>query len=500
MKYLKIIAVIATYITLGIFFTHSLDSINQDIGRHLKLGEIIWQTRSVPDTNLFSFTEPDHRFINHHWLSEVIFFWINSVAGLNGLIVFKIIVLLSAFTFVFLSVRRLVPFWSFLLSFTAVFFILIERTDVRPEIFSYLLLSFFIFSIFRSKYENDSRYLFFLPLLQIIWTNSHIYFALGPILLFFFLADKIINGADKKTWRRLAAIFGFTLAATLVNPHFIHGALAPLNILREYGYSIVENQSIFFLKDYGILEEKINVFEISLVALIASFVPAWMVRGRKLTFEILAGLVFSVLAMRMIRNFSLYGYTMLPVMALNLSYFNLNWFKSKVVKLIGGVIYLLLLSSVSYWFVSASVTSLAGSKKFGLQIPEGARRGVEFVKQYEIAGPVFNNFDVGSFLIWKLYPEQKIFVDGRPEAYSVDFFEKVYKPMQENPADWEKYSELYHINYVFFDHHDITPWAQTFLGRISKDPRWPMVYLDESVVILLKRTGANQTVISRFTR
>ncbi|KKT25633.1 MAG: hypothetical protein UW11_C0025G0017, partial [Parcubacteria group bacterium GW2011_GWA2_43_9b] len=50
--------------TLAVFLIHSASAINQDLGRHLKMGEIIWQTGHVPITNLFSYTNPNFAFIN----------------------------------------------------------------------------------------------------------------------------------------------------------------------------------------------------------------------------------------------------------------------------------------------------------------------------------------------------------------------------------------------------------------------------------------------------
>ena len=136
--------------------------------------------------------------------------------------------------------------------------------------------------------------------------------------------------------------------------------------------------------------------------------------------------------------------------------------------------------------------------RFGLEIPAGAAQGVEFVRQNNIKGPVFNNFDIGSFLIWKLYPEQKVFVDGRPEAYSTEFFRNIYKPMQEDPKMWKYYSEKYGINYIFFAHTDITPWARQFLLNISQDPNWLPIYKDGSVIIFLKRTPENSALTKKF--
>ena len=189
----------------------------------------------------------------------------------------------------------------------------------------------------------------------------------------------------------------------------------------------------------------------------------------------------------------------IPILALNLQ----AWLSPILInrKILIGiytaliVVFLFLLNTV----VSNDFYRWAGSgNQFGLEISAGAENGVNFVKNNKLAGPVFNNFDVGSYLIWKLYPEFRVFVDGRPEAYSTDFFQKIYIPMQESPELWQKYSDQYKINYVFFDYHDITPWAQTFLSFISQDKNWPLVYKDNSIVIFLRRTSQNLPIIQKL--
>src|SRR3972149_12086752 len=70
---------------------HAFD---QDLGRHLKLGEIIWQTKSVPKINLFSYTNPDFPFINTHWLFEVLVYLGQQAIGLQTLLILKIIIFL----------------------------------------------------------------------------------------------------------------------------------------------------------------------------------------------------------------------------------------------------------------------------------------------------------------------------------------------------------------------------------------------------------------------
>lgn len=534
LRYFRYLALTSFFVLVFLICLHSLNSINQDIGRHLKLGEIIWQTHSVPKVNLFSFTQPDQPFINHHWLSEVVFFLLFVIIGLKGLIVFKATVITAAFGLIFLGIKKQTGTWPFLVSGFLGILVFSSRTDVRPEIFSYLFLAYFLFAIFRSKYLGQNKWLYALPAIQILWTNSHIYFVLGPGLLLFYLIERLFSkskfeGMDKK---RLLWIFIATAAATLINPNFIRGAIAPFNILKDYGYSIVENQSIFFLQNYGsgLHLQEIGIFIISVIFLVVSFVLAFKNRQQNksngyLIFEILTGLAFTILAAKMIRNFGIYALTLVPILSLNLSSIK-NSLKNPEIK--SKIIFYSATTMIFALLIFGVITNgfyrwVGDSRQFGLTIPVGAERGVEFVKQNGLVGsPVFNNFDVGSFLIWRLYPRPGekcpkqlsglaphlsgasgepercgVFVDGRPEAYSKEFFDNVYKPMQEDPAIWQKYSKKYGIDYIFFAHSDITPWARTFLFNISQNPEWPLVYKDGSVAIFLKRTPENRFIIEK---
>ena len=110
---------------------------------------------------------------------------------------------------------------------------------------------------------------------------------------------------------------------------------------------------------------------------------------------------------------------------------------------------------------------------------------------------MFNNFDIGSFLEYRIWPE-KAFVDGRPEAFPADFFSQIYIPMQEKPEIWQEIDNQYNFNYVFFSHSDQTPWGQAFLKNISQNKKWTMVYLNDRVVIYLKNNDKNQEIINKF--
>ncbi len=130
---------------LLLFFVFSFlfrtdSSFNQDLGRHLKLGEIIWQTKSIPTTNLFSYTNPDFPFINTHWLFEVWAYLMGQTVGLQVFLFSKLIIFLVA---VYL-ILKIIPEGNkaLLLPIGFLFFhVLRERTELRPEIFSFLFTS-----------------------------------------------------------------------------------------------------------------------------------------------------------------------------------------------------------------------------------------------------------------------------------------------------------------------------------------------------------------------
>ena len=531
---LEIIIFILFFSLLAVFLIHNFDSIGQDIGRHLKIGEIIWQTKEVPKTNLFSFTEPDFPFTNHHWLSEVIFYGIYGWFGFTGLILLKVVFFLAAFLLLFFIAKKYATFWPIVISFLFSIFIFIERTEVRPEIFSFAILAFFLFGLFKAKHEQNYKYLWFLPIAQLFWVNLHIYFFIGPVLMLSFLVDQLINlknkqvnrslsqfdgeesGARKRpihlfvdlSIRRTLTVLCLVFIVTIFNPNGIQGALLPFNILKEYGYSIVENQTLAFLANFFGFKLTIFVFKLSVAAAVILSVINFR-KTRQRIFEILI-LIFSIYAgFKMLRNLPLYALISFPVLAILLTgvfsqgstFFKTqgrtlktSWLNRSCLLVVAMFIIFMI-----FWVSGGGYyKAIRSAKVFGFSVPGELEKAVNFVKENKMEGNMFNNFDIGGYLIWKLYPDYKLFVDNRPEAYSVKFFSEIYKPMQENKEKWKEFSEKYGINFVFFGHTDATPWGQAFLKSIVRDSDWKVVFINNSSIILVKNIPKNEPIFSKY--
>ncbi len=507
------------FILAGVMFFHSFTSINADIGRHIKLGEIIWQTGTVPKVNLLSFTAPEYPFINHHWLSEVVFYKIYSLGndwmtGLKAIMIFKVVILLGTYLTLYFAARKNNVF-SVVFAFIASIFVFSARTEARPEIFSYLFFSIYLFVIYRTRKIQDWKFspLWLLPIIQLFWVNMHIYFILGPIIFLFFLVDRGFSFGGLRFWNwnlfRVSSlefrVFVAILLANLVNPNFITGALYPLKVLNSYGYSVAENSSLFFLAKYfGSWAPQDKLFLISFFVLIGTFIlnlwqtRKWVFWLKTRTFDLLLVTMTTVLSFKMQRNIPLFALSLWPVMSENLdSFLGADYFK-KISKLFYTLAIFILIIGIFLVVSGKFYFWLDSSKMFGLEVSSSAQDGTDFIKTNNIRGSVFNNFDIGSYLVWQLYPDQKVFVDGRPEAYPVSFFEDIYKPMQRDQKVWQEMSEKYGINYVFFAHTDMTEWGEEFLTRISKDKEWPMVFLNDSVVVFLKNTEANRQTVDKY--
>ena len=117
------------------------------------------------------------------------------------------------------------------------------------------------------------------------------------------------------------------------------------------------------------------------------------------------------------------------------------------------------------------------------------RKAAAFLLRNNIPGPIFNNFDNGGYLDYRIYPQYQTFVDNRPDAFPGDFFRQVYIPMQQDPAVWKSVEKKYHIQTIVFSYTDQTPWANAFTSSILLHPEWKLVYLDGTTFILTKADG-----------
>lgn len=444
----KLIPVLLLFFVFSFLFRSDF-SFDQDLGRHIKLGEIIVQTRFVPTINLFSYTNPDFPFINTHWLFEVIAYFFNQTIGITWFLYLKIIIILFA---VWLTIRQK----SYLLLPVSFIFlhVLRERLDLRPEIFSFLFTALTLYLL------KNRRILFILPIIQLVWINTHIYFFVGLVLQAIFLIS-----FKKKIF---LIILTLSLAASLINPNGLNGVLYPLNVTGNYGYTIVENQTMFLLESINFTDKNFLFVKIIFAIIALSLFIGYKRKTLNLLNLLLIGFG-SGLALLNVRGFPYLIFICLPPVLENL-----GQFKSRILLYI--CIFLLIIESFLY--LKGDYYKYTNSpNEVKLILPESGKKAMDFVLANNLSGPIYNNFDIGSYIIYRGYPKLRVFVDGRPEAYPKEFFQNIYIPAKYENFDFKT---------IIFSHTDQTPWGKAFLNSISKDKNWNLVFLDDSMVVYSK--------------
>jgi Tetratricopeptide repeat len=513
-NYLKIIVFL---LILGCYALQVTYKINlpaaDDITRHIMNGEQILQGHfNVLYQNVYSYTLPEQQFVNHHWLSGVIFYLLAQAFGWNGLVVFKVILLLATFSIIFLTALKKSNFWLVAVLSIPAMFLIGYRSGLRPELFSYLLMAVFIYLLMDAEEHPEHRYrIFWLIPLELLWVNLHIFFIAGIALIAGFLLERLIihrkNLRQDPLVARLSVLFVSAMAVCVVNPNGVTGALYPFRIFSDYGMNVSENGSVMsFLRSTPLSENMIIVLFFGMVALLTtSFIIVWREKSKpKPIFFLLAFMATTVTGYYVIRFISNLGVVFLPAASRNLS-----GTYEKIVRRVEAkpalfVIWLkrivigIIIVSLCYIGFLQTGSNRDFSDRLGIGLSPHSMDAAQFFKANNLQGPIFNDYDIGSYLIYNLYPKERVFVDNRPEAYTEDFFHNTYLPMFTDENVWQANLAKYDFNVIFVYRYDEGNGVYDFLFRRMHDPAWSLVYADNYAVIFVRNIPQNQNIINQW--
>lgn len=223
-----------------------------DLGRHIANGrELLAGHTQVLFQNHYSYTMPQQKFVNHHWLFGVLAFILDQMGGLKAMHLAYIITVSSAFWLLLSLIKNKAgASMAVLMGLPALLF-LATRTEVRPEGFGLLLIVHTLWQLENIINSKKVKPVSAIALLvqQFIWTNLHISFVFGIFLPALLLGCSWVckSPSIKNTHNKLLKLTLGLVAVSLINPNTILGLLEPFTILVDYGYSIVENQTLLFL-------------------------------------------------------------------------------------------------------------------------------------------------------------------------------------------------------------------------------------------------------------
>lgn len=484
-----------------------VELVTADLGRHITNGKLILDaltsgldlhSQTPLFNNFYSYTLPGQETMNHHWLSGVVFHILNELVGFDGLELINIFLIMAANIIFFFAAKERSNKYIALLALAIVIPITCMRREVRPESFSYVFMALVFLSItLFQKHKISKRTLFILvPIIQLIWINLHLFFIFGlfSIACFSFSAYISHNKQDAKIYLQL---FLISIASSLINPAHIWGVIEPLMIFKGYGYMIAENQSVFFMQKRSPNNPLYLYFEVLIgLGILLTTIQYKKIKSESLILNLCIFVPLILAGLKTNRIMPVTAFYGIPVLA-NLAYLLTNDLKEKSKKtinylfvFIGIFISIFLICTYYYYF---------GRRIENYKFNQSMNNSAQFILQNNIPQPVFNNFDIGGYFIYHLFPRYRPFVDNRPEAYRSAFFDNYYNAMLKSEDKWYEIDKLFNFQTIYFMRQDATENAQPFLIRRLQDTtNWAPVYVDNWTIILIKRNTQNQTLINQF--
>ena len=402
-----VVLALAAFCLLGIFSTAISEP---DFWWNLKSGEYIVQHHSLPVPDPFAYTtaivaaahpgEAALRNFNlkHEWLAQVVFYLIYAIGGFPAIVVLRAVVLSAFCGLAGLVAGRLSGnFYGGIAASFAAAWLAIEFNSDRPA-----LATFFFVAVFVAVLELR-RGLWILPVASLIWANCHGGFFLGWIILLAYCAETVPlpvapwkRAADSK---RLWLVTAISIAISGLNPNGFH----VLNTLFGYERSDMITNLLEWHSPY--LWGPPYAFDILLYASAAVLILAW--RKVRLAHWLLYA-AFAAASLEAFRNILLIGF-LAPIMIA--AYFPYRFYVPRAAR----------------WAAPAMLaigfaTGCARGSFFQLrvatwQVPVGA---ADYILAHHVSGPLFNTWELGGYLMWRLWPEQRVFIDGRALSASLN--------------------------------------------------------------------------------
>jgi len=145
---------------------------NQDFWLHLCAGRYIVETGWVRLTDPFRYNASQHEYLVPAWLTSVLYLLIFRTAGGAGIITLRTLLVSATYALVIATARRLGARWAMIVLLMPLFlYAFTTRITDRPHLFGPLFLASDLYLF--ARYRMNGRWLFAIPLLQLVWINMH---------------------------------------------------------------------------------------------------------------------------------------------------------------------------------------------------------------------------------------------------------------------------------------------------------------------------------------
>lgn len=467
------------YILAYVFLLLSKPLNDPDFWFHLKGGEYT-VLNGIPRTDPFSFTYYGYPWVDHGWLSGLIFYLIQSRFGFNALIFLFAVIATFAFWLVFrrCSAHPFIAGFAVFLGALSV----APNIGVRTRVFTLLFTSIFLLLLTNYSRRAQGKIIWLLVPIMALWVNLHGGFVIGFVLIGLAMIGTVLDkwfGDDQlPLWPRLGVlglVLGGCLLAALLNPYAAEMFSIPGRVLQSpiYKEVVVDWRSPDFHQS--------DLFPFLLLFLITTAALA-LSPVRPKPSELLFFLATLYAALNTQRNVLIFPLVAVPLFA---NYFQ-HWLDANALgkplrqnTLFSGranLLALLFLLPLVLFAVKLKSTVYGEFRQETMDVP---LKAVEYLKEKQIVGNTFTVPNVwANYLIWEM-PSNPVFIDGR-DVYPEQFVQE-YVDIALGMRDWREPFDRYGVQIA------IVPRESVLATAIKNAHDWQQVYDDEMAVVFTRR-------------
>jgi hypothetical protein len=497
-----------------------------DLGFHLKSAEWIVDNKRFIHNDSFSYGSAGHKYFDMQWLYQLLIYFLYNKGQMvliiaNALLITGSLVL-TWIRFVKITADDQSRIKLGLFALMAIIFIQPFSFEIRPQVLSGIFLNLIL--LFLESYKRgNKRALYALPVIMLLWSNTHSLAILGLVTMGIYNTG--IYFEKKKIDKSLLIFSVLSFVASFINPYFLEGTLYSLSqfgiisgnsLFKSY---LGELQSPFTVKEIELLGAKYFTNPLLIIHLAALFSVWSIIRSvkRKQFTDALLLAAYLVLLYLAHRNYGIFILVSLPLFVKH----SVSWLEARrerklKQKILPGEkkknktkeIHKLVdtaqiprknykrLSYVTIFvafFISLTCITdgyrifTHSSFRFGFaedkdQLPVEA---TAFLNQNHIQGKLLNHLDFGGYLM--AHYGEKVFIDGRMDLFSDDFFKKYYESLTIKNGMKNLLAE-YDPDIVVFPYVKAFYWWNYFVSK-KKQSGYKAIYFDGLSVIYVKSSA-----------
>jgi hypothetical protein len=474
-------AMLGTMLVGAVFIAGRTFAVDPDLWWHVKNGQNILATHRWPTTDPFSFTVAGQPWISTEWLGDVLFAAVARLAGLQGLD--ALLIILGGAVMVALYAYGTLRSGNSKAGFVAAATLLVLANasfSLRPQMLGYvfLIITLIVLEQFR---RGESKWLWFLPVLLLLWVNAHGSFVIGMLAIAAYWLEGLVQfrvgGIEARRWTpaqriRLEIIFLLCLIALTITPYGTQLALYPFHVASSLPIGVA-NVMEWQPMPFNIVGGKF------FLALLLGFMIVQIAFRFTWRLEELALFLFgTMMACLHVRFVLLFVPFFAPLLATILARWVPTYNRAKDQYILNAVLMTAAAVAIVWYFPSRAEMQQTVARRFPV-------RAVEYMQQHAIAGPMLNSYGFGGYLIWK---GQRVFVDGRADPY-------------ERGGSLADYFHITHLQpgaLVVLRGYGIESCLlerdEPLATMLAALPEWQRVYADNLSVLFVKRnatTSAN---------